>query len=62
MAKTVPCEGAVRCRGKVVAKCYGCDQAALCAAHKDGPCVPCQEGKEPEGGGGVGGGPQWGQH
>ena len=51
MAKTVPCEGAVRCRGKVVAKCYGCDGAALCAAHKDGLCVPCQEGEEPEGGG-----------
>ena len=50
VAKTVPCEGAVRCRGKVVAKCYGCNRAALCAAHKDGLCVPCQEGEEPEGG------------
>ena len=50
MAKTVPCEGAVRCRGKVVAKSYGCDRPALCAAHKDGLCVPCQEGEEPEGG------------
>ena len=51
VAKTVPCEGAVRCRGKVVAKCYGCSRAALRAAHKDGLCVPCQEGEEPEGGG-----------
>ena len=50
MAKTVPCEGAVRCRGKVAAKCYGCDRAALCAAHKDGLCVPCKEGEEPDGG------------
>ena len=50
VAKTFPCEGAVRCRGKVVAKCYGCDRAALCAAHRDGLCVPCQEGEEPEGG------------
>ena len=50
MAKTVPCEGAVRFRGKVVAKCYGCDRAALCAAHKDGLCVPCQEGEELEAG------------
>ena len=41
VAKTVPCGGAVRCRGKVVAKCYGCDRAALCATHKDGLCVPC---------------------
>ena len=24
VAKTVQCEGAVRCRGKVIAKCYGC--------------------------------------
>ena len=37
-------------RGKVVAKCCGCYWAALCAAHKDGLCVPCQEGEEPEGG------------
>ena len=51
VAKTVQCEGAVRCRGKVVSKCYGCNRAALCAAHRDGLCVPCQEGKEPEGGG-----------
>ena len=43
VAKTAPREGAVRCRGKVVAKCYGCDRAALCAAHKDGLCVPCHE-------------------
>ena len=50
VANTVPCEGAVRCSGKVLAKCYGCDWAALCAAHKDGLCVPCQEGAEPEGG------------
>ena len=58
MANTVECEGAVRCRGKVVAKCYGCDRAALCAAHKDGLCVACQEGEEPEGGG-RGGGAWW---
>ena len=50
MAKTVQCEGAVRCRGKVVAKCYGCERAVLCAAHKDGLCVPCQEGEGVEGG------------
>ena len=48
--KTTACEGAVRCRGKVVAKCYGRERAGLCAAHKDGLCVPCQEGEEPEGG------------
>ena len=48
MAKTVPCEGAVRCRGKFVAKCYGYDRAALYAAHKDGLYVPCQEGEEEE--------------
>ena len=42
VAKIVPCEGVVRCRGKLVAKCYGCDRAALCAAHEDGLCVPCQ--------------------
>ena len=40
-AKTAPCEGAVRCRGKVVAKCYSCERAGLCMAHKDGLCVPC---------------------
>ena len=64
VAKTVPCQGAFRCRGKVVAKCYGCGRAILCAAHKDGLCVTCHEGEEQEGGGGggVGGGPQWGQH
>ena len=52
MAKTVQCDGAVRCRGKVVAidKCYGYDRAVLRAAHKDGLCVPCQEGEEVEGG------------
>ena len=49
VAKTVQCEGAVRCRGKVVAKCYGCERAVLCTAHKDGLCVPCQEGEEVEG-------------
>ena len=49
--KTAPCEGAVRCREKVVAKWYGCERAGLCAAHKDGLCVPCHEGEEPEGGG-----------
>ena len=37
--KTAPCEGAVRCRGKVVAKCYGCDRAGLCAAHKVSLCA-----------------------
>ena len=50
VAKTVQCEGAVRCRGKVVANCYGCKRAVLCAAHKDGLCVPCQEGEEVAGG------------
>ena len=50
VAKTVPCEGAARCRGKVVAKCYGCDRAGLCATHKDGLCVQCQEGEETKGG------------
>ena len=50
VAKTVQCDGAVRCRGKVVAKCYGYDRAVLRAAHKDGLCVPCQEGEEVEGG------------
>ena len=49
--KTVQCEGAVRCRGKVVAKCYGGQRAVLCAAHKDVLFVPCQEGEEVEGGG-----------
>ena len=53
--KTAPCEGAARCRWKVVAKCYGCERG-LCAAHKDGLRVPCQEEEEPEGGGGGGGG------
>ena len=48
-AKTALCEGAVRCRGKVVAKCYGCEQAGLCTAHKDGLFVPCQEGEDPKG-------------
>ena len=37
-------------RGKVVAKCYGYDRAVLHGAHKDGLCVPCQEGEEVEGG------------
>ena len=42
VAKTVTCQGAVRCRGKVVAKCYGCEWVVLCAAHKHGLeiCVP----------------------
>ena len=31
-----------------MAKCYGCERAALCAAHEDGLCVPCQEGEEQE--------------
>ena len=50
LAKTVQCEGAVRCSGKVVAKCCGCDRAVLCAAYKDGLCGPYQEGEEVEGG------------
>ena len=50
VAKTVQCEGAVRCRGKVVANCYGCNRAVLCAAHKDGLYVPCQEGEVVDGG------------
>ena len=50
VAKTVQCDGAVRCRGKVVANCYGCNRMILCTAHKDGLCVPCQEGEEVEGG------------
>ena len=50
MAKTVQCDGAVRCRGKVVANCHGCNRMILCTAHKDGLCVPCQEGEEAEGG------------
>ena len=49
--KTVQCDGAVRWRGKVVANCYGCNRMILCTAHKDGLCVPCQEGEEVEGGG-----------
>ena len=56
VAKTMPCDWAATCKGKVVAKCYSCDWAALCATHKDGLCVPCQEGEEPEGGGEEGGG------
>ena len=51
VAKTLPCEGAARCKGKVVTNFYGCERAALCAEHKDGLCVPCHEGEEPEGGG-----------
>ena len=64
VAKAVQCEGAVRCRAKVVARCYGCERAVLCAAHKDGLCVPCQEGEEEVvgGRGGGGGEAQWGQH
>ena len=50
MARTVQCDGAVRCRGKVVANCYGCNRLILCTAHKDGLCVPCQEGEEVVGG------------
>ena len=50
MAKTVQCDAAVRCQGKVVANCYGCNRIILCAAHKDGLCVPCQAGEEVEGG------------
>ena len=49
MAKTVQCDGAVRCRGKVAANCYGCNRLILCTDHKDGLCVPCQEGAEVEG-------------
>ena len=40
----------LRCRGKVVANCYGCNRLILCTAHKDGLCVPCQEGEEVVGG------------
>ena len=48
----MPCEGAAnRCKGRVLAKCHGCDRADLCATHKDALCVPCQQGEEPEGGG-----------
>ena len=50
VARTVQCDGAVRCRGKVVADCYGCNRLILCTAHKDGLCVPCQEGEQVEGG------------
>ena len=50
VARTGQCDGAVRCRGKVVANCYGCNRLILCTAHKDGLCVPCQEGEEVEGG------------
>ena len=50
VAKTVLCDGAVRCRGKVVAKCYGYDRAFCAPPTKDGLCVPCQEGEEVEGG------------
>ena len=50
MAKTVQCDGAVRCREKVVANCNGCNRMILCTAHKDGLCVPCQDGEEVEGG------------
>ena len=50
VARTVQCDGAVRCRGKVVANCYGCNRLILCTAHKDRLCVPCQEGEEVEGG------------
>ena len=50
MAQTVECDGAVRCRGKGVAKCYGYDRAVLRAGRKEGLCVPCQEGGEVEGG------------
>ena len=28
------------------ANCYGCNRLILCTAHKDGLCVPCQEGEE----------------
>ena len=50
MARIVQCDGAVRCRGKVVANCYGCNRLILCTLHKNGLCVPCQEGEEVEGG------------
>ena len=48
VAKTVQCDGAVRCRRKALANCYGCDRLILCTAHKDGLCVPCQEREEVE--------------
>ena len=54
-----PCEGAVTCRGKVVAKCYGCEREGLCAAHKDGLCVPRHEGEEHERGGEFVEDPNW---
>ena len=50
VAKRVQCDGAVRCREKVEANCYGCNRIILCTANKDGLCVPCQEGEEAEGG------------
>ena len=42
--------GGVRCKGKVVAKCYGCDRAGLCVAQSDALSVPCQEREQVEGG------------
>ena len=41
----------VRCTGKVIAKCHGCDRAGLYEPPGDGLCVPCQEGAHVEGGG-----------
>ena len=41
-------QGAVRCRGKVVAKCYGCDKSGIYGDYKDGLCVPCHDGEEPQ--------------
>ena len=62
VTKTVQCEGAIRCRGKVVAKCYSCggfvrrpQRWPLCA-------MPGGGGAGGGGGGGGGGGPQWGQY
>ena len=53
-AKAATCQGGIRCKGKVVAKCYGYNREFLYRAHKDGLCVPCQEGEEVGGRGGGG--------
>ena len=55
VAKTVQCEGAVRCRGKVVAKCYGCERAVVRRPQR-WPLCAMLGGEEGGGGGGGGGG------